>query len=455
MHTSHPAYTTKKNELVTQYKAILAKGESVRLQKSTSNLFRKREGRATKLDTRAFNTVISVDAKKMIAEVEGMTPYRTIVRETLKYGVLPAVVPELATITVGGAVSGGGIEANSIYNGLVHETVLEMDVLLPTGEVITATPTNKYKDLFYGIANSFGTLGYILKLTIKLIPTKPYVKLRHIPMARMDDMKQVIEEVAQTKKYEGELVDFIDGSGFEKDDLYVTLATFTDEAPRISNYRYMRRYFESIKSKREDYLTVRDFIWRWDSDWFWCSKAFYMNHLIPRLLGGKWMLKSETYWKWFRWDQKYKIAEKIRKLNGDHAPREVIIQDVQVPIEKASEFWDFYTQNITIRPVWFCPTRSASAEKFPLYTLKNGHTYLNFGFWDEMVAHPDDPHYYNKLIEAKVTELGGKKGLYSEAFYEENEFWQLYNGQAYKKLKQKYDPDDRLKNLYEKCVKNG
>ncbi len=448
-------YTKKRERVIAQYAAILEQQGSVRLQKSASNLFRERKGKALKLDTRDFNQVIQVDTKTMTAEVEGMTPYRTIVDETLKYGVLPAVVPELATITIGGAVSGGGIEANSLYNGLVHETIVEMEVLLPTGDVVIATPKNKYKDLFYGMANSFGTLGYILKLKVKLIPTNPYVKLRHIPFRSMAEFTALVEEVGRTKRYKGEPVDFVEGSGFEKNKLYATLGNFVEKAPFLSNYTYMKSYFKSIGEKQEDYLTVRDFIWRWDSDWFWCSKAFYMNHTIPRALFGKFMLHSESYWKVLRFDQKHHLADNIRKLAGEGDPLETIIQDVQIPIEKAEEFWKFFTKNISIQPVWFCPTRSKTADDFPLYELKPNQIYINFGFWDQVKARRTDPYYYNKLIEAEVSRLGGKKGLYSEAFYTKKDFRKIYNGERYDQLKAAYDPQGRLKTLYQKCVERA
>jgi len=51
-----------------------------------------------------------------------------------------------------------------------------------------------------------------------------------------------------------------------------------------------------------------------------------------------------------------------------------------------------------------------------------------------------------------VTELGGIKSLYSDSYYDEDRFWDIYNGERYRKLKQKYDPEGRLRNLYQKCV---
>ena len=58
------------------------------------------------------------------------------------------------------------------------------------------------------------------------------------------------------------------------------------------------------------------------------------------------------------------------------------------------------------------------------------------------------------MIEDKVEELGGHKSLYSTSYYTKEKFWQLYNGHEYQKLKAKYDPKARFKDLYEKTVRN-
>ena len=43
----------------------------------------------------------------------------------------------------------------------------------------------------------------------------------------------------------------------------------------------------------------------------------------------------------------------------------------------------------------------------------------------------------------------------SNSFYPEEEFWALYNKPAYDALKQRYDPTNRFKNLYDKCVRRA
>src|SRR5438270_13438710 len=82
----------------------------VRLRKRTSNLFRPRDRAAHPLDADGFSGVLAVDAAARTADVGGMTTYEDLVDATLPFGLMPRVVPQLKTITLGGAVSGVGIE---------------------------------------------------------------------------------------------------------------------------------------------------------------------------------------------------------------------------------------------------------------------------------------------------------------------------------------------------------
>ena len=89
----------------------------------------------------------------------------------------------------------------------------------------------------------------------------------------------------------------------------------------------------------------------------------------------------------------------------------------------------------------------------PLYPLRPGHLYVNFGFWDvvtERAARP--PGYRNRMIERRVRELGGLKSLYSDSYYTEGEFWSVFDRPAYLALKARYDPRGTLPDLYAKCV---
>src|SRR6201992_1389982 len=162
-------------------------GAPVRLAKRTSNLVRVREASGgtgpTLLDVSAFGHVLSVDPGTLPARVGAMTTYEDLCDATLPHQLMPLVVPQLKTITLGGAVTGLGIESTSLRNGMPHESVTEMEILTGDGRVVVATGDNEHADLFRGFPNSYRTLGYSLSLTNQLEPVRPYGQLRHFPFA--------------------------------------------------------------------------------------------------------------------------------------------------------------------------------------------------------------------------------------------------------------------------------
>jgi FAD/FMN-containing dehydrogenase len=264
-------------------------GTSVRLAKQTSNLFRfaASEGRPG-LDVSGLDHVLSVDPEARTADVQGMVTYERLVDATLRYGLMPLVVPQLKTITLGGAVAGLGIESSSFRNGLPHESVREMEILTGDGRVLLATPDNDHADLFHGFPNSYGTLGYAVRLKIDLEPVRPYVRLRHLRFGTAEACLAEMKTICAAGEYDGQRVDFVDGTVFATDEQYITLGTFVDEAPAVSDYTGMSIYYRSIQQREVDYLTVRDYLWRWDTDWFWCSRAFGVQQpLVRRLWPGR------------------------------------------------------------------------------------------------------------------------------------------------------------------------
>jgi FAD/FMN-containing dehydrogenase len=433
----------------------LPPGAPVRLAKRTSNLFRTRSRTdAPGLDVSGFQHVLGVDPVTRTAEVEGMVTYEKLVEATLPHGLMPLVVPQLKTITLGGAVSGVGIESSSFRNGAPHESVLEMELLTGDGEVIIASPSNEHAELFHGFPNSYGTLGYALRLRIELEPVKPFVRLKHV---RHHDARSFFEDFAaqcDSSGSQGE-VDFVDGTVFGPHELYLTLGTFTDTAPYTSDYTKLDIYYRSIQERTDDYLTVHDYLWRWDTDWFWCSRAFGVQRRWVRRLWPKRLLRSNVYWKIVDFERRYRPMARLDRRRG-RPEQEAVVQDIEVPVARAAEFLDFFHREIPISPVWVCPLRQRDPEtRWPLYQFEPGVLYVNFGFWSTVDLAPGEPDgTHNRLIERTVEELDGRKSLYSTSYYSEDDFWRLYNGEHYRALKKRYDPDGRLLDLYAKCVGN-
>jgi len=453
------------DRLKASYDALPA-GAPVRLAKKTTNLFRPRASATTPgLDVSGLGGVIAVDPDAHTAEVQGMCTYEHLVDATLSHGLIPLVVPQLRTITLGGAVTGLGIEATSFRNGLPHESVLEMDVLTGGGEIVTTRPGD---DLFDTFPNSYGSLGYATRLRIELEPVPGEVALRHV---RFDDfglMAKAIAEIVESGEWHGERVDGLDGVAFQPGEGYLTLARWDwPEDGRVgprneariettrgtSDYTGNAIFFRSLQQREIDQLTMHDYLWRWDTDWFWCSRAFgAQNPRIRRLWPRRWR-RSDVYMKLVALDRRFGIADRLDRRAGK-PQAERVVQDVEIPIDRLEEFLAWFDAEVGMRPVWLCPLRLRTGKAWPSYPLQPGVTYVNVGFWGAVAVGPEAPDApRNRAIEATVHALGGHKSLYSEAFYDRETFDQLYDGPHLAATKLRYDPDDRLTSLYDKAVK--
>lgn len=155
----------------------------------------------------------------------------------------------------------------------------------------------------------------------------------------------------------------------------LTRAHFVESLPAgasASDYTWLRQ-------RREDHLTIHDYLWRWDTDWFWCSKNLGA-HLAPvRFLLGRKRLSSVTYQKIMRASHRWPL-----KALASLRPRsEPVIQDVNIPIANAAAFLAEFEAEIGIRPVRICPFVVPDG-RFSLFHLRTNTPYINFGFWDRV-----------------------------------------------------------------------
>ncbi|MER5453780.1 FAD-binding oxidoreductase [Micromonospora sp. NPDC002389] len=439
--------------------AAVPPGRPVRLAKRTSNLFRPRDApRTAGLDVSGLGGVLGVDPAARTADVQGMCTYERLVEATLPHGLMPLVVPQLRTITLGGAVTGLGIESTSFRNGLPHESVTEMDVFTGAGELVTARPEGEHADLFAAFPNSLGSLGYATRLRIELQPVRRHVALRNVRFTDLTALTEAIAEITAGRAWAGETVDAMDGVMFSPGEAYLVLARFTDEPGRVSDYTGQGIYYRSLRRLPHDTLTVHDYLWRWDTDWFWCSAAFGAQHpLVRRLWPARWR-RSDVYHRIVRLEHRHQVAARIDRWRGQPA-RERVVQDVEIPLDRTADFLHWFARRVGMAPVWLCPLRlreptgSGSARSWPLYPLRPGQDYVNIGFWGSVpIAEGAADGDVNREIERAVSETGGHKSLYSDAYYDRDSFDRLYGGETWRAVRDRYDPEHRLTGLYEKAV---
>lgn len=448
MSSPQITYEAKKARAIAQMKHLAQKKGSISLKaKSTTHFFRSRK-KANTLDLLDFTEIISIDTERGEAQVEGGVKFYDLVEKTLPLGFIPAVTPELRAITVGGAIAGLGVEATSFRYGLFHETVKTFELLTSTGEVMTCSE-DEHKDLFQTVPNALGTLGYVLKATVKLMPVKKYVKME---VVHFDNSAQYFEALeSHTHRKE---VDFLDGAINSTTDYVLLVGSFSDHLPPNQTLFHAidTPFFLTIRhpDNKTLFFTTKEYLWRWDYDCFWETDRpiFFFGKLllqpIFRKLFGWFILRS---------DRLIKFGKKLNSLSPPKSEYEPIVQDVAVPLRKCVEFMEWYDQHIGLHPIWICPVEAMKpAGTYPL-SRWSGEIVVDIGFYSEKKLPEGAPkNLYNEAIEEELERLGAFKGLYSLSFYTEEEFWLFMDKARYEKVKKKYDPHQSLPDVYQKAV---
>src|SRR5262249_45647596 len=140
-----------------------------------------------------------------------------------------------------------------------HDTCLEYEVITARGEVLTCTPDNDHRLLFQMMHGSFGTLGILSKLVFRLTPARPFVRVAYEHHTTLAAYQAAISRHAAARD-----VDFMDGIIHSPGHYVLALGHFTDHAPYTSRYDWLKVYYRSTATRREDYLRTRDYLFRYD-----------------------------------------------------------------------------------------------------------------------------------------------------------------------------------------------
>jgi hypothetical protein len=387
-----------------------------------------------KIDLSDLDEILHIDTEKRICIAEPGVTFLDLVTATMKYGLVPIIVPELKTITIGGAVAGCSIESMSYKYGGFHDTCLEYEIISAKGEVLTCTPQNENSLLFQMVHGTFGTLGIISRLKFKLIPAKPFVKVTY---EKYDDIEDYISAI--WRHYKNEDVDFLDGIIHSPTECVLSAADFVDQAPYTHHYDWMRIYYLSTKKRKEDYLKTPDYYFRYDKG----VTNVYPKSFFGRLLFGKIINSTRVLG----------FVEKFRRLiPSDKIP---VTVDLFIPYSKVGLFLEWYKEEVNHFPLWCVPYKLVREYEWVSTDLLNrikDKLILDLAIYG--MKKKGDKNYY-KIIEDELMRIGGIKTLISNNYYSESDFWKIWNKENYDKVKSTTDPNNIFRDLYTKTCRTA
>lgn len=391
--------------------------------------------RDRKINARDLNQILSLDAAAQRCTAESGVAFCDLVQATLKQGLMPTLVPELKTITLGGAVSGCSVESMSYRRGGFHDACLSYEVITGAGEVLRCSPEED-AELFHMLHGSYGTLGILTALTFPLIPAKPYV---HLTYERYPSFARFLQAMYERQQDPG--VDFIDGIIHAPDLCVLCVGRMVDAAPAVSDYTGQRIYYQSTRERAEDHLTTFDYLFRYDTECHWLSRTVPgLEHpLVRRALRGV-LLGSTNL---LRWSARLRPVLRLQR-------RPPVVVDVFIPSARVEEFFTWYKDRLSYYPLWIVPYRVPAPYPWiaPAHAARMGDLFIDCAIYGKANDTPGVD--YSELLEQKTFELGGIKTLISRNHYDEERFWSVYDRDRYQAIKRRADPHNLLRDLYEK-----
>lgn len=146
------------------------------------------------INTLKYDKILSFDAVNGIFECQSGLMLDQVLEVIVPKGWFLPVTPGTKFITVGGAVGSDVHGKNHHVDGTFSNHIIDMDVMLASGEVITCSP-ERYTDLFEATCGGMGLTGLVtrVKFRLKKIETS-YIKQKQIKAANLEEIIRLFDE---------------------------------------------------------------------------------------------------------------------------------------------------------------------------------------------------------------------------------------------------------------------
>lgn len=435
----HSEHRKRIAEIVEQVKARARQKGPVKISKASVSHFVPNphaKDNVSRIDLSKLNDIIEIDVNARTCTAESGVTFSDLVNATMEHGLIPMTVPELKTITIGGAVSGCSIESMSYKYGGFHDSCIEYEVVTGTGDVINCTPESN-SDLFEMIHGSYGTLGLLTKLKFRLIPGKPFVKMTYRRFKTFEEFWRELRNHVNRDDH-----DFVDAIIHSRDCFVICLGDMVDEAPYTNSYEWLKIFYKSTRELGEDYLSTYDYFFRYDAECHWLTKTVPLMETKPaRLLLGKMLLGSTNL---IRWSKRVRPIMRLKR-------RPEVVVDVFIPSKRFEEFFKWYETDFDFFPLWIVPYRAPKLYPWIDDEYAKGiedNLFIDCAVYGKKNSRPDVD--YSELLERKTIELNGIKTLISRNHFDKETFWRVYDRGHYDAVKAVTDPHNLFRNLYDK-----
>jgi delta24-sterol reductase len=417
-----------------------------------------------KISVSKLRDILEVDTERMIVRAEPLVDMGYITRHLLPMGYALACQVEMEDLTVGGLCMGLGMETNSHVYGLIQETVESFEMVLADGSLVVAAKEEN-SDLYYALPWSWGTIGFLVSVELKIIPVKKYMHVRYLPCHSQEEYCRKMQEIAVAEDTPA----YLEATIYARDKAVIMCADMTDvttaeQRKKVNpiNRWYKPWYYKHVEKTLEhgpmdEYIPLRHYYHRYTRSIFWELEDLipFGNHPVYRYLFG-WLGAPKVSF------LKFTMNRGVReKLIFKH-----VVQDIIVPIARMREAVDLFHEEFDIYPLLVFPIRiydhsdrigTAQGMLRPPENLQPGkrwEMFFDLGAYGipPAVKRGEDWNAYKAVrrMEKFTRDLKGYQCLYADTFMTKAEFREMFDHTLYDRVREQYGAVGAFPDIYEK-----
>lgn len=414
-----------------------------------------------KIRMSGLRDILGVDRSRGTVRVEPFVTVGYATRFLLARGHMLAVTLEIEDATLGGLAMAVGMTTHSHKVGLLFETVVAYEVIVADGTLLRVT-REEHPDLFHALPWSHGTLGLLVALELKIVPVKPYVHMRYIPVHTQQQYCDQLREMSIA----ADAPHFLEATVFEKDHAVIMAGEFADAPADRSLINPLGRWYKPWFYKHvetflwreqpgEEYIPLRHYLMRHNRSIFWVVADMipFGNHPVFRWLLG-WLMPPRIAF------IKFSTTPAVREMTFTKQ----VFQDIVLPMSAMSRAIDASHRLFEMYPVLLYPSRIYDHGEYQgqLRAPKDSDRVpgTDFGMYFDLGVYgvplpikqgkPFKTVHAMRKMEDFTREVGGYPFLYADTFMTREEFGQMFNLDLYEKVRVRYHADNAFPHLYDK-----
>ncbi|CAG9796151.1 unnamed protein product [Diatraea saccharalis] len=381
--------------------------------------------------------VLEVDVDNMTVRCEPLVTMGQLSRTLEPLGLALAVVPELDQLTVGGLVMGTGVETSSHVHGLFQHICLRYELVLADGSVVTCSK-DENPDLYYAVPWSYGTLGFLTSVVIKVVPAKKYIRLEYHPYTKLSDLADRFrKESLDDKPHQ-----FIEALLYTKDSGVVMLGDMVDEIGTdgklneigkwysewffVQVQRHLKKHQENVRKTVVEYIPLRDYYHRHTKSLFWELQDIvpFGNNVLFRYLFG-WLMPPEV--SLLKLTQPQAVADLYERAH--------VIQDMLVPVQHLDKAILKFHEEFEVYPIWLCPFKVFNNPGQLKIKSGDWQMFVDIGVYGVPKAKGFETVPSTRRIESFVSSHDGFQMLYADTYTTREEFRAMFDHTLYDSLR--------------------